>query len=477
MISRWLTFAVLTLALAGPASLWAAFTGSYDETQWTFKSYSGEGAIDWLPDSFLMDSGYSGSESLAQADVTLRAPQSGTFHFDWIFYGGPTAGYRFSWLRNNNASAIVSRRDYAEGHESFQATAGDVIGFRITAPLDEFPAMIEVSNFFAPGQEPVILEQPTARAVCYGGLAIFSVLASNALDYQWQFKGQDIADEIFEDLVLRALPPSDTGNYRVIVRNPLGSVTSQAVPLSISMPPVINTPPPSFASQCAGQSVTLSGTASGTNIRCQWLRDGVVLPGATGTSLVLSNLTPQMSGLYTLTVSNVCGKTSSNPVTLQVVTPPVIAAQPQPQSRYAGESVSFTASIQGNGPAQYQWRHNGMNLPGATDQILILTNVQASSAGAYSVVINNICGIATSSGALLTVASEPIGIRIFRGTNRNLSIEVLGSVGRQYILETSEDLSHWTAMGTNWLLISGTPLFYESADRAARFYRVRPVDF
>jgi hypothetical protein len=477
MLPRWLILAALTLVLAGCVPLWAAFTGSYDETQWTFKSYGGEGTVDWLTDSFLMDSGYSGSQSLAQADVIAQATQSGTLHFDWIFYGGTTSGYRLSWLRNNNSTAIVARREYAEGHSSFSVTAGDTIGFRISAPLDEFPALVEVSNFFAPGQESVILEPPVPQTACYGSLVIFSVVASNALDYQWQFKGQDLADENFEDLVLRALPPAETGNYRVLARNPLGSVASQAVPLSIHMPPVINVPPPGYASQCPGQSLTLSATASGTGIRCQWLRDGAVLPGANAASLTLSNLTPQMSGAYVLTVSNVCGMIQSSPVTVQVIGQPVFAFHPQPQSRYVGETVTFNAGLQGSAPAQYQWRFNGQNLSGATSQVLALTNLQAAQAGTYSVVANNLCGSVTSTGALLSVTGEPIGIRIVRGSGRNMSIEVLGSVGRQYILETSEDLHTWTAVGTNWLLISGTPLFYESAERAARFYRVRPAEF
>lgn len=347
----------------------------------------------------------------------------------------------------------------------------------VSAPLDEFPSMVEVSSFFAPGQEPVILDQPVASTACYGGLVIFSVIATNALDYQWQFKGDDIAGEIYEDLVLRARPPADTGNYRVIVRNPLASVTSQAVPLFIQMPPLMNVPPATDAWACAGQNLTLFATTSGTNIRCQWLRDGTVIAGANSSSLTLSNVTPATSGLYTLTVSNVCGTIQSNPVRVQVISPPVFASQPQPQSRYVGESVTFAAILQGPGSAQYQWRRNGQNLSDATSPLLTLTNLQAAQAGSYSVVVNNLCGSATSAGAQLVVSAEPIGIRIVRGSGRNMSIEVLGEVGRQYVLESSEDLRTWNPLGTNWLLISGTPLFYENADRAARFYRVQPAEF
>ena len=57
----------------------------------------------------------------------------------------------------------------------------------------------------------------------------------------------------------------------------------------------------------------------------------------------------------------------------------------------------------GQGPLSYQWRFNGMDLAGATRSTLILTNVQLSQAGWYSVVLTNVYGSVTSSPAQLTL--------------------------------------------------------------------------
>lgn len=465
--------------MAGSLRLQAAFTGDYDEAAWTFRNYGGEGTADWLTDSVLIDSGYSGSGSLAQSDLTLRAPRTGTYYFSWVFYGGTTTGYRLSWLRNNTTSSLVMRKDYAEGAESFYVNAGDTVGFRITSPLNEFPAMAEIYAFFAPGQEPSIVEPPKAQIGCQGNVVVFSVTATNATDYQWQFKGQNLPEEVFEDLVLRAVPPADSGNYRVVIRNPLGSVTSQAVPLTILYPPAFTIQPPASTVACAGQTVTLSASTTGTSLRYQWQRNGVNLTGASATNatLTLANVSPSISGQYTLVLANGCGQVSSAPATLEVSAPPSIATPPATQTRYAGESATFSVALATPTPATYQWRRNGTNLAGATQPTLTLPVVQTADAGAYSVLVQNACGSSTSANATLAIAEAPPGLRIVRNAgSTKVSIEVTGIIGRLYVLESSHDLQHWTPTGTNGLVISGSALFSDSTEGESRFYRVRPAD-
>lgn len=466
----------LGLLLLGLSRLSAAFVGDYDESRWTVNAYGGDGAVDWLGDSCLMDSGFSGTGNSAQLDLVVRASRSGTFYFSWAFYGGTSVGYRLARIRNSTVNTLVGRRDYDEGTASFVASAGDLIGFRINAPIDEFPAMAEISGFFAPGQEPVILVPPTATVACYGEQAIFSVIASNAVDYQWQFKGQDITEENAEDLVVRAIPPADAGSYRVVVRNPLGSVTSQAVALTILQPPVISVPLPSAISTCAGQPVTLSIAATGTNPRYQWFHGDQSLAGATNPFLTLPVATSADAGEYRVMVSNRCTAVISGPVVLSVLNPPIIIAEPASQSRYPGESVTFAPLLAGPGPFQYQWRREGSPLPYATSLALTLPSVQPADAGAYTVDIANACGLTTSVPATLTISSEPMGIRIVRGQGRDVSIEVMATIGRAYALEVSTDATHWTAVQTNWLVLAGSPLFRDVADRSLRFYRIRPVD-
>lgn len=80
----------------------------------------------------------------------------------------------------------------------------------------------------------------------------------------------------------------------------------------------------------------------------------------------------------------------------------------------------------------YQWRFEGASLPGQTNFSLTLTNVQASNAGNYSVVVSNAAGFAVSSNALLTVLNpiviltHPQGGKVVVGTNFTFSVSVSG---------------------------------------------------
>jgi hypothetical protein len=91
---------------------------------------------------------------------------------------------------------------------------------------------------------------------------------------------------------------------------------------------------------------------------------------------------------------------------------PVILTQPRSTNALVGGSVTFTVVAGGTQPLGYQWRFNDTNLPGAMGASLILTNVQLSHAGAYSVLVTNAVGSVLSSNATLTVVLPPVVVRI-----------------------------------------------------------------
>ena len=87
-------------------------------------------------------------------------------------------------------------------------------------------------------------------------------------------------------------------------------------------------------------------------------------------------------------------------------TAPIIVADPQSQTVSAGQDASFTVVAGGSAPLRYQWYFN-TNSPvaNATNVTLTVTNVQAINVGAYSVVVSNSAGTATSAYATLTIPS------------------------------------------------------------------------
>ena len=92
---------------------------------------------------------------------------------------------------------------------------------------------------------------------------------------------------------------------------------------------------------------------------------------------------------------------------------PNITAQPANQTIYTGGNPTFSPTIVGDLPMQYQWYLNGTNvgdiIADATNSSLTLTNVQIGDSGSiYTVFASNSFGTAWNTGAVLTV----VGVQI-----------------------------------------------------------------
>jgi sulfatase modifying factor 1 len=96
----------------------------------------------------------------------------------------------------------------------------------------------------AEGQTPVnsppaIVSVPSTRSVARGGTTTLFVSASGEnLTYQWKKNGQIISGATSSALPLENATGTDAGQYVVDVTNPNGSVSSQAITVTVKMPVV-----------------------------------------------------------------------------------------------------------------------------------------------------------------------------------------------------------------------------------------------
>ena len=93
-------------------------------------------------------------------------------------------------------------------------------------------------------------------------------------------------------------------------------------------------------------------------------------------------------------------------ITGNLVGPPGVTVVPTSDTAYTGQTTTFTAMPSGNAPFAYQWQYNNVNLTGATNATLSLTNVQPSGSGLYTVQLSNSNGTASAT-ATLTVLTPP----------------------------------------------------------------------
>ncbi|HXJ60688.1 MAG TPA: immunoglobulin domain-containing protein, partial [Verrucomicrobiae bacterium] len=270
----------------------------------------------------------------------------------------------------------------------------------------------------ARGAQPVITTQPQWTTNVAGTTATLSVEATGTppLSYQWHKNSSPLTGQTNAMLVLTNVQKGDQAPYSVVITNGEGAVTSVVARLYVLVPPSITKEPVDVLAD-VGTNASFTVVATGTTpLFYQWLFNNSALPTKTNFSLTLVGVQPTNAGPYSVVVTNVAGAATSRVATLELCPcPPRITVPPTNQSAEVGDIVTFRALAAGTAPLMYQWRFNDEALPGKTNTNLYLRNVQLTNPGAYTVVVTNLYGSATSQVATLTVV--PVTFTRTSGTN------------------------------------------------------------
>jgi hypothetical protein len=82
---------------------------------------------------------------------------------------------------------------------------------------------------------------------------------------------------------------------------------------------------------------------------------------------------------------------------------PTFGQQAESEIVIAGTAVTLGGSASGRQPITYQWQFDGTNLAGATDTSLVLSDLDETNSGTYTLVASNSFGMATNQPIVLTV--------------------------------------------------------------------------
>jgi lysophospholipase L1-like esterase len=147
--------------------------------------------------------------------------------------------------------------------------------------------------------------------------------------------------------------------------------------------------------------------ASKGPVRYQWRKNGVNILGATSAAYTTPPTTMDDNGAtFYCIVKNQAGKISSSRATLTVLpnVPPTITTQPKNQKVYKGKTATFSVVASGAKPLGYQWRKNGVNIPGATNASYTTPVTTMDDNGAtFYCIVKNYSGKTSSKRATLTV--------------------------------------------------------------------------
>ena len=241
-------------------------------------------------------------------------------------------------------SGLASGSAFPIGATTITWRATDLAGntstcsFTVTVVDGRLPVITPLTNFSA----------------CVGTNATITVVATNAVSYQWQFyngtawvnvAGANSATLTINNVTLAM----NTNTYRVIVNGPCTNVTSGNTTLTIRTLPTISLSTSRSPVLIPGQYVNITASPAPPGGTIAWYRNTVLMP--TQVSLALSNLSVDNTGTYyaVYTAPNGCTVTSGS-VTVSVASSSDLFVYPNPsngtfQVRIYGQNQPLVLTI------------------------------------------------------------------------------------------------------------------------------------
>ncbi len=320
-----------------------------------------------------------------------------------------TGPFTYQWLKNGVVIAGATSQTYSIAFVSaLDAAAYSVRVSNGAATVTSLAASLKVITPFNITGQPngtigtIVLAAGTTRSLTV------TVAGAGPFTYQWRKDGQPIAGATLASYVVQAGSVVGSAIYDVVITGPVSATSSSAVRVDTVLPPSFLQHPASVAralGQPAAFSVSMAGTGPFTY---QWLKNGVVIPGATGVTYTVESVVATSPGNYSVKVTGPGGSLTSNPGTLSLQTAPAVSAQPSNQYKAAGQSVTFSVAATGTGPLSYQWSKDGNPIPGANSSSYYIASVSSAEVGRYSVSVSNAVGSVLSQEAELVIVITPV---------------------------------------------------------------------
>ena len=384
-----------------------------------------------------------------------------------------TIAYQWYLKRNSQGETTYTAIPGATetSYTTAALTAGDAASYYFVRMTDAGTTVDSNRVLLVVNPAISITSQPEAAKKLIGQTATFSVSASTnagTITYQWYLKRNSLGETTYTAIsgatetsyTTAALTADDAASYYFVRMTNAGTTVDSNRVLLLVNPAVAIISQPVAVSMEIGQTASFSVTATsnGGSIAYQWycirktLGETVytAIPGATGSSCTTAILAAtDDNSYYFVRLTDGGTVVDSSRVALRVVpvnAPPVITQQPVSQTLLPGQPLTLTvaANIEGGGTIGYQWRKDGVPLPGAVAASYSVTSISESDAGSYDVLL-----VHTLSGTTATALSAPALVAI------NVP-PVINSQPTTQTVDQGQDASFSVAASVD---AGGTPLY------------------
>lgn len=335
--------------------------------------------------------------------------------------GGTSPVYQ--WKLNGNNVGINS-----SGYTSNSFVTGDVITCVLTTSHTCVTKTMDTSNavtmtvnaLTTPG---ITISSNTGTSSCVNGEVTFTAVPVNggtSQSYQWRLNGVDISGANSTTYMTSSLSTGDVVSCRLDI-----TATCPSPDSAVSNGMVMNIVAPSASiavlpndTICENQSALFSvtGTNVGNSPIYQWMLNGVDQVGVTGTIFTMNTVGHQDVISIEFTGSDNCINApvvpGSNTITMTVnpTAAPTVGIAANPGAILTNSDIVwFTASV--NTPnVTYQWRKNGVDIPGATG--LTYTDLDPQHGDSFSLWVQTTDSCRTPDTAVSNVVVLSVGVGV-----------------------------------------------------------------
>jgi hypothetical protein len=157
----------------------------------------------------------------------------------------------------------------------------------------------------------------------------------------------------------------------------------------------------------AGSNANLSWNSIPGNTYCLQYKSNLTAPWPVGSNQICFVATNYQSTVSDALLAGIDQRYYRVVVTAFSGDNTTIVSQPTSVTNYVSLAATFTINAYSTAALTYQWKKNGVPVPGATQRALTLGPLALSDAATYTVTMSNVNGTLDSSPATLTVLSPP----------------------------------------------------------------------